>query len=71
MIKVIVSAKFPQMKPAHNAFIQKTGEGSNYDRAIRNAIQNLFSDERLKGKKKDNLSPVTITVALYQEVSED
>lgn len=71
MIKVIASAKFPQMKPAHHAFIQKTGEGSNFDRAVRNAVQNLFADERLKGKKKDNLSPLTITFALCQENSEE
>lgn len=71
MIKVTVSAKFPQMKPAHNAFIQKTGEGSNFDRAVRNAVQNVFADDKLKGKNKHFLSPVTFTVALYEDYSED
>ena len=71
MIKVTISAKFPQMKPAHKAYIQKTGEGSNYDRAVRNAVQNIFADKDLKGKNKQYLSPVTFTVALYENYQED
>ena len=65
--KVTLDAKFPQMRPAHNAYISTVGEGSNFDRAVRNGIQKLFSDERFKGRKKTNLSPFTMTVALVEE----
>ncbi len=63
-MKVIINAKFPQMKPAHHAFIQSSGEGSNFDRAVRDGILQIFKDKRLKGKKARNLSPVTFTVVL-------
>ena len=62
MTKVYISAKFASMKPAHHAFIQAKGEGSNLDRAVRNAVQNLFADARLKGKRKEDLMPFTFTV---------
>jgi hypothetical protein len=55
------------MKPAHDAFITKQGEGSNLDRAVRDAVLNLFKDTRLKGKKADNILPVKLTVALISD----
>ena len=63
MSKVIINAKFTNMKPAHHAFIQAKGAGSNLDRAVRDAVKNLFADARLKGKKKGSLLPFTFTVA--------
>ena len=41
------------------------------DRAVRDGISQIFKDKRLKGKKAANLSPVTFTVALFAEISED
>jgi hypothetical protein len=70
-IKVMASAKFPHIKPAHHAFITKEGTGSNLDRAARDAVQNIFKDERLKGKKAKNILPVTITFTQYDEGSAD
>jgi hypothetical protein len=71
MINVTINAHFPQMKPAHDAFITKQGEGSNLDRAVRDAVSNIFSDERLKGKKADNIMPVKLTVAVVPNPLED
>ncbi len=72
MPKSVDSFKFPQMKPAHHAFIQSSGEGSNFDRAVRDGILQIFKDKRLKGKKARNLSPVTFTVVLIApELSEE
>lgn len=67
-MKVIINGKFPSMKPAHNAFIQKTGQGSNLDRAVRDGIRELFKDERLKGKRRQDVVPFTLTVV---EITDD
>lgn len=71
MIKVTASAKFPQMKPAHDAFVQKSGEGSNFFIACRNALLEIEKDPRLKGKRTSNTSPMTVTFAVYVQSSED
>jgi hypothetical protein len=71
MINVILKAHFPQMKPAHHADIAKQGSGSNLDRAIRDAVQNVFTDERLKGKRYENILPARFTVNIFQKVQED
>jgi hypothetical protein len=70
MIQVTVSGKFPKIKPAHLAFITKTGEGSNLDRAIRDAIQNIFADQRFKGKRANNIMPATFTVGIMTPIAE-
>lgn len=67
MPKVILNAKFPGMKPAHDAFIQKTGSGSNLDRAVRDGVQELFKDKRLKGKRKQDILPFTLTIVGVEE----
>ena len=61
-ISVVVSAKFPQAKPAHHAFIQKTGTGTNLNRAVRDAVNNIFTDSRLKGKRASNVLPAVFTI---------
>ena len=71
MIKVTASAKFPHMKPAHHTFIQKQGEGSSFFIACRNALLELEKDERLKGKRTINTSPVTVTFAVFTPCEED
>ncbi|MFN6965153.1 MAG: hypothetical protein ACK4S4_15515 [Pyrinomonadaceae bacterium] len=70
-LKVTASAKFPQMRPAHNAFITKTGEGTNLDRAVRDAVHNLLTDDRLKGKRASNILPVTIVVQQFRPDEDD
>jgi hypothetical protein len=60
-IRVVASSHFPQIKPAHHAFIDATGEGSNLDRALRDAVQNVFKSPHLKGRKTVNLLPAKIT----------
>ncbi len=71
MINVIVKGKFPTIKPAHQAFIERRGEGSNLDRAVRDAIANIFSDDRFRGKRATNILPATFTVATYQATDEN
>jgi hypothetical protein len=68
---VIAKAHFPHIKPAHYAFISKQGEGSNLDRAVRDAVANIFKDERLKGMRADNIMPATIKIALFAAVQEE
>ena len=51
MKKVIVEAEFVNLVPAHKRFIVKEGEGTSPAVAIRRAIDNIFGDERLKGKR--------------------
>jgi hypothetical protein len=67
---VTVGAKFLQMKPAHNHFIQKQGAGSNMRRAVNDAITKIYADDRLKGKRETELAPATFTVAVYKTYEE-
>lgn len=71
MVKVTASAKFPCMKPAHHSFIQKHGEGGSFFIACRNALLELEKDERLKGKRTGNTSPLTVTFAVYKSSEEE
>lgn len=64
-MKVCATAKFPLMKPAHHAYINKTGEGGNFFIAARNALLEIQKDVRLKGKRTSNTSPMTVTFAVY------
>ena len=70
-MKVTASAKFPLMKPAHNAFINKHGEGSSFFVACRAALAEISKDERLKGKKLASVSPCSITFTVYSETSDE
>jgi hypothetical protein len=70
MIKVEVTAKFQQVKPAHRAHVYKQGRGGSLKVAVRDAMANLFSDDRLKGKRVATLLPVTIVVTLMEDASE-
>ena len=67
LIRVNADAKMEQMKPAKFAFISKQGEGTNIYRAMKNAVDNLSKDSRLKGKRAKNLSPVQITFTLIED----
>lgn len=67
MIKVSATAKVEHMKPAHKAFIVKFGEGSNLDRAARDAVHNILSDARFKGLRAKNILPIQITLQEYLE----
>jgi hypothetical protein len=68
---VIINAKFPQMKPAHHAFVTKTGTGSSYWRACKDAIDQMSKDERMKGKRVANLSPASMTISTYEAVESE
>jgi len=70
-INVIVNAHFPKMKPSYHADICKQGTGSNLDRAIRDAVSHVFTDERLKGKRYDSILPARFTVNVFQKIEED
>lgn len=69
-MKVYASAKFPLMKPAHNAFICKSGEGSSFFIACRDALLQISKDTRLKGKKLSTVSPCLVTFTVYNESNE-
>lgn len=71
MIKITAAAKVPHMKPAHKAFLVKHGEGSNLDRAARNAIHNILSDPQFKGLRVNNVLPMQITLQEYKEYGDD
>lgn len=49
--KVQVTAEFVNMVPAHNRYISKSGEGTTAAVAIGRAIDAIFKDERVKGKR--------------------
>lgn len=67
MIKVTATARVTHMKPAHKAFLVKHGEGSNLDRAARDAVHNILSDPQFKGLKAKNILPMQITLQEYKE----
>jgi hypothetical protein len=70
-VTVLIKAHFPQMKPAHHAFISKQGSGSSLDIAIRDAMHNIMIDERLKGKRAANIVPFKTTVTTVEKVDLD
>lgn len=47
--------------PGDNRFV-KLGNGSNLDRAVRDAVHNLFTDKRLRGKRASTILPAKITL---------
>lgn len=51
MKRVTVEAEFVNLTPAHKRYIIKDGEGTSAAVAIRRAIDNIFADARLKGKR--------------------
>lgn len=59
------------MKPAHKAFIVKHGEGSNLDRAVRDAVHNILSDAQFKGLRVKNILPMQITLQEYLEYGDE
>jgi hypothetical protein len=63
-MKVSVTAKFPQMKPAHNAWIVKTGEGGSWAVAACDALRQIAHDPRLKAKQASNILPASVTIQL-------
>lgn len=71
MIKVIVNAKFPSIKPAHHAFITKQGQGGSWAVAVKDAVSNIAKDERLKGKRGTSVFPATFTVNLFMGVDDE
>ncbi|MBX3291083.1 MAG: hypothetical protein KF855_17375 [Acidobacteria bacterium] len=71
LIKVTATAKVEHMKPAHKAFIVKHGEGSNLDRAARDAIHNILVDPRFKGLRTKNILPMQITLQVYREYGDE
>jgi hypothetical protein len=64
-INVSVLAHFPLMKPSHRADVSKQGQGSNVRRAVNDAVNKIFADDRLKGKRANVLTPFKLTVASY------
>ena len=69
MKKVIVEAEFVNLVPAHKRFIVKEGEGTSPAVAIRRAIDNIFSDERLKGKRM--VYPIKMRIDNAVQVEEE
>ena len=51
MKNVIVSAEFVNLVPAHQRYITKQGSGSNVKVAIGRAVDRIFEDDRIKGKR--------------------
>jgi len=64
MNDVIVTAEFRNFTPPHKRFVTKAGQGSNLDRAVRDAVQNIFKDDRLKNKKAANLLPCKMVIQI-------
>lgn len=54
-----------------NAYILKNGKGSNARRAAVDAINEIFKDTRLKGKRASSYAPVRLTVNFFDAVSEE
>jgi len=51
MKHVTVSAEFVNMVPAHDRYVAKSAEGSTVTVAIGRAIDAVFKDPRVKGKR--------------------
>lgn len=51
MKHVTVSAEFVNMVPAHDRYVAKSAQGSNWLVAIYRAIIQIFKDPRVKGKR--------------------
>ncbi len=51
MKSVTVTAEFVNMVPAHERYITKTAEGSTVAVSIGRAVDKIFKDERVKGKR--------------------
>ena len=51
MKHVTVSAEFVNMVPAHDRYVAKSAEGSTVSVAIGRAIDKVFKDPRIKGKR--------------------
>lgn len=51
MKNVIVVAEFVNMVPAHKRYITRQGEGSTISIAIGRAVDAIFQDERVRGKR--------------------
>ncbi|MBX3290413.1 MAG: hypothetical protein KF855_13830 [Acidobacteria bacterium] len=71
MIKITATAKVEHMRPAHKAFIVKHGEGSNLDRAARDAIRNILTDPQFKRLNVKNILPMQITLQEYRDYGDD
>lgn len=69
-IFVMVTAEFPNITPAHERYITKQGEGSNLSRAVRDAVANVFTDPRLKGKKARTTLPAKMTIQFSRQGDE-
>jgi hypothetical protein len=51
MKHVTVSAEFVNMVPAHDRYVAKSAKGSTVTVAIGRAVDKIFKDERVKGKR--------------------
>lgn len=60
MKHVTVSAEFVNMVPAHDRYVAKSAEGSTVSVAIGRAVDKVFKDERVKGKRAT--FPIKFTV---------
>lgn len=67
--KVVVTAKMPQVKPAHHAIQTKQGEGTTYRSAIGRALEAILEQPHMKGKR--NLLPMTLTVQDAETIGHD
>lgn len=48
---VTVTAEFVNMVPAHDRYVAKSAEGSTVTVAIGRAVDKIFKDSRVKGKR--------------------
>ena len=60
MKHVTVSAEFVNTVPAHDRYVAKSGQGSTVTVAIGRAVDAVFKDPRVKGKRVT--FPIKITV---------
>lgn len=60
MKHVTVTAEFVNMVPAHERYITKSAEGSTVAVSIGRAVDKIFKDERIKGKR--TTYPIKFTV---------
>lgn len=67
--KVMVTAEFVNLVPAHNRYITKQGSGTTVPIAIKRAIDEVFDDPRLKRKRTS--FPIKLVVQDYNDFNED
>jgi hypothetical protein len=66
--QIIITAECPNITPAHQRYITKTGEGSSIRTAATDALDKVFRDDKIKALR--NKLPIKVVIQHGGEVVE-